>query len=549
MSIEKQHPTSETKSEKFYSSKQVPGPWDAIIIGSGASALTSGAMLAKAGKRVLLLEQHFQPGGYTHTFRRKNYEWDVGLHYLGKAAQTSTWYHQLSALTENRIELEPFDTYTDEIYFPDFHIRMPHRYEDYQHRLQEAFPHEKKGIAQYFDQIRASRRSLQLFYGLNLLPKRITQLGRKTFGRKATAFALNTTEQVMSRFIRDEKLKAVLDAQWGNIGAPRQHCSFMIHAAMLGNFLEGGAEYPIGGSRVFSHELGRVITAHGGHIRTKAKVAKLIVDKNKIGGVQLESGEELRSDIVISSIGVFNTYLNLLNDITGCQAEVNEARRLPAGYEYINLFIGFKQSPADFGLGKGNTWIHPQWDTATDEPTWNVKNIKENPNPRTLFFSSSSLRDPSLLQSSHSGFNGQIVSAVDYGTFSNWADSKWNKRSDQYYDLKDAVSDRLMTLLNDKYPGVKEATDYMELGTTLSYDHFCNSHKGIPYGLASSPARFKSMLTRPTTPIKNLYLCGQDMVMPGVPAAVGSANLCCALILKKNIGGYWAQKGRKLNKL
>jgi all-trans-retinol 13,14-reductase len=104
-----------------------------------------------------------------------------------------------------------------------------------------------------------------------------------------------------------------------------------------------------------------------------------------------------------------------------------------------------------------------------------------------------------------------------------------------------------MTILDKKYPGIKNALDYTELGTSLTYDHFCNSHRGIPYGLSSTPERFKTHLSRPTTPLKNLFLCGQDMVMPGVPAAVGSANLCCALILRKNIGGYWTKKGRRMN--
>ena len=55
------------------------GPWDAIVIGSGMGGMTSAAVLAKLGQRVLVLEQHVIPGGFTQTFRRPGHHWDVEL--------------------------------------------------------------------------------------------------------------------------------------------------------------------------------------------------------------------------------------------------------------------------------------------------------------------------------------------------------------------------------------------------------------------------------------------------------------------------------------
>jgi all-trans-retinol 13,14-reductase len=162
-----------------------------------------------------------------------------------------------------------------------------------------------------------------------------------------------------------------------------------------------------------------------------------------------------------------------------------------------------------------------------------------------LFFSSSSLRDPDIGNRKHNGFNGQIVSAVKTGSFDKWKDTRWKHRDEEYYALKEAISERLMSLLDEKYPGIKDNVTYMELGTTPTYDHFTASHGGIPYGLASEPARYKSLITRPMTPVKNLFVCGQDLIMPGVPAAVGSANLCCSLILRGNAAAKWTKKGRR----
>ena len=66
-----------------YKSEMTNENWDAIIIGSGISGLTAGRLLSDAGQKVLILEKHFKFGGYTHTFKRNNYEWDVGIHYIG----------------------------------------------------------------------------------------------------------------------------------------------------------------------------------------------------------------------------------------------------------------------------------------------------------------------------------------------------------------------------------------------------------------------------------------------------------------------------------
>lgn len=72
--------------------------YDAIIIGSGAGGLTAAVALARAGKKVLVLEQHDRPGGWTHSFTLEGYRFSPGAHYIGDlqeaadcAAFTMAW--------------------------------------------------------------------------------------------------------------------------------------------------------------------------------------------------------------------------------------------------------------------------------------------------------------------------------------------------------------------------------------------------------------------------------------------------------------------------
>ena len=65
---------SDLQSEKF----------DVIIIGSGMSGLTTAALLAQNNFKVLVLEKHFKVGGFTHTFKRKQYEWDLSLIHISE---------------------------------------------------------------------------------------------------------------------------------------------------------------------------------------------------------------------------------------------------------------------------------------------------------------------------------------------------------------------------------------------------------------------------------------------------------------------------------
>ena len=103
-----------------YTSKVKNEIFDVIIIGSGMSGLTTAALLAQHNYRVLVIEKHFKVGGFTHTFKRKQFEWDVGIHYIGEVHNKKTHTRKLfDRVTGEKLQWAKMDDNYVRIIFPD----------------------------------------------------------------------------------------------------------------------------------------------------------------------------------------------------------------------------------------------------------------------------------------------------------------------------------------------------------------------------------------------------------------------------------------------
>ena len=124
---------------------------------------------------------------------------------------------------------------------------------------------------------------------------------------------------------------------------------------------------------------------------------------------------------------------------------------------------------------------------------------------------------------------------ASYEWFAHWEGTRWKRRSADYDDFKAELAARLQADLEKYVPAVAGKVDFAELSTPLSTRHFMNYEQGEAYGLAATPARFQARSLSARTPVKNLYLGGQDVATLGVTGALFGGVIAASAAVGKNL--------------
>ena len=129
---------------------------DYLIVGSGLSALTFGALMANSGKTVQVLEAHEHPGGFGHTFTMaKKYTFNAQFHYVWDCGEGQTVNRVLKKLgLEKDVTFERYDPDGfDHMRMPGYAIDIPSEPEELIRRLSDLFPDHSQGIRQFVNEV------------------------------------------------------------------------------------------------------------------------------------------------------------------------------------------------------------------------------------------------------------------------------------------------------------------------------------------------------------------------------------------------------------
>jgi len=136
-----------------------------VLIGSGMGGLTTAALLSELGWKVCVLEQHYTAGGYTHSYNRDGYEWDVGVHYIGDVGTKTRTRRMFDFLSDGKLEWAPMDAEYDRFYVGDKVFSAIAGKQAFRDNLVKTFPKEEQAIDRYMELLAEVGCAVETQYG------------------------------------------------------------------------------------------------------------------------------------------------------------------------------------------------------------------------------------------------------------------------------------------------------------------------------------------------------------------------------------------------
>lgn len=496
--------------------------WDVIIIGSGISGLTTAILLAKKGKKVLVLEGHYKAGGFTHTYKKNGFEFDSGVHYVGDVHNlnhpTGKIFHYIS---DGQIKWNKMSSAYDKVIFDntnekyDFVEGIDNNIDN----LLRYFPKEKSSICRYYKEILSVESQIPYYSIEKALKRKSGSIASRFLSKKFINHAKLSTKEVLDSITNNEKLKSVLAGQWGTYGLPPEYSSFANHAIVVSHFMDGGS-YPVGGSEEIAKSIYDNLKKNNGEIVTKAKVVSINQKNKVIKGVTLENGHEIYAPVVVSSAGVIQTFNKLLNNDAKNEMGLMKIKSVRPGLSFVSLNIGAKSDFEFLKKENGNLWVFESSDHLSNYNKI-IKNEIGDIFP-VSFITFPSNKDPDYIIRNKNKMNINISAFANYSITEKWDGTTPMKRGVGYNEFKQEIQVKLLNTVLKYCPDLRGNIEYLDTSTPLTSKHFMNSSLGEMYGIQGTSAKYMEKWLRPDTPIKGLYLTGQDILSNGILGAMFS---------------------------
>ena len=508
----------------------MPNDFDAIVIGSGLGGLTAAAYLAKGGMRPLVLEQHFAPGGNAQTFRRKRmYDFDVGLHYIGDCGPRGLFPTMMKQLDiADRVEFVPMDQDGFDTYLaPDLKFRAPAGWERYQQRLDETFPQEQQAIARYIDTLRSVA---GVFTGSPARGQPTTELVGKHWSQC-------TLGEVFDALELSDRLRHILAGQGGNYAAPPSRAALGMHALMTEHYMRG-AYFIRGGARPLVGGLTDVIEDGGGELRLRQRVKRVIVEDDKAVGVQTTKGEEIRAPLVVSNADAKRTFLEMVGEQHLSRALVERVQAYRMALPLFVIYLAMEVDPSELGYPATNLALLPAYNMEEQYALCYEGRIPDRP---PVFMSIASLKDPVSPNLAPRGYTNLQVMTLAPAELSTWGVSQGPgsaptkaayRHTSDYEAAKHEMERRMLSVVEEMLPGFVRNVVWQECATPLTQERFTLSSGGTSYGLEHTPDQYMTARVALQTELPGLWMVGANAIFGhGIAGTMMSGRAAAAAIL------------------
>ncbi|MFW2331996.1 MAG: phytoene desaturase family protein, partial [Nitrospinota bacterium] len=481
-------------------SETADAKYDAVVIGSGLGGLTAAALLAKRGKKVLLIEQSVMAGGCAVTFKRKQYKMEASLHEMdgfGLHDYKATILKELNLFDKVKFlkvpEFYRFIAKNNEFIFPN-------DLEEAIRLLIDKFPDEKDGILKFFKIVLAIRKEIHRImpiYGwlqTLLMPFMPLIAPRVVF----YTYTKQTVGHLLDSLIKNEDLKLILTANIAYYHDDPYHTSLLYFSAGQGGYYSLGGYFVQGGSSNLSDCMVNIIEKAGGLALLRTTVSKIIVENGAAIGVEYFHNKK-RAEIKkvfapnIIANGAIDNIAAMLPDVEKSKIK-KLTNNLKLSTSFFNVYIGFKTALKELGSKHYSTII----DSADQKTMADITSEEEsNPYDKCRFtFIDYSQIDSKLAPD---GMSVGTITIADHI-------SRWDSLTDEDYKRKkEEVAQILLKRLERVIPGICSAIDYYEVATPKTIQRYTMNPQGVVYGFAQIPEQIGLFRIKNRSPVKNLY--------------------------------------------
>ncbi len=514
-----------TKLESFHWPAPVvgrggPGPeLDVAVVGAGIGGLTSAALLADAGLKVAVYEQHVVPGGFCHTFLRKAqfsgqpcvYRFDAGPHDFSGVWPGGPLTSVLERLSvADRISWRRLD---HTFRFNGVSVDVPRDWQAYGLELARLFPGSAQGFESLFIDIRAIYDAMfATGVGRAGIPGMPSTVDEMLAFPRAHPFAFNWLErpfgELVGKHIADPDAQKILNALTGYISDGSEILTCAQMAPLFGYFIHGGF-YPMGGSGRFADILTEAIEERGGVVQLKSPVQRISVENGRATGLVLANGAPVPAKAVISNADLKRACL----DMVGAQhlakdfvASLNRAEPACSAF-LVQLGVDF--------VPDTNPTLHVEGDPS-------------------IGISILSLADPSAAPVGHATMS--LICLLSHEDAASWfpdqaprtsvEDLSELRRSPGYLARKKDMGDRMIRAAESVFPNLSSHIVHRSEASPVTFARYDWTSSGAIYGV-SRQGRIKGS----RGPLPGLYIAGSATHGAGIEAAVISGALAAESLL------------------
>lgn len=473
-------------------------PHTVCIIGGGMSGLFTGALLAKNGYKVTILEKNHIIGGGLQSFRRGDAVFNTGMQAFCGYDKGFALYHLFNyfGFDKESLHVVPLDKEAQEIVWldTDHCYHLPKTREKYEAYLISQFPHQVQGIHDLLDDIYEIGSTFDYFW-LHPMQRHEATVG----------YAVITARQLLEKHLSDERLVQLFEYVGMHLGYNLSVLPATELGMILNLYIEGGWRLA-GGNIQLADQLSSFIVANNGCVLNNAEVCKVEAENKKIVRVEVKDGRLFEADMFVCAIPpktflqmtdseIFRsvTYERILDFNNDSSCYICHARLKPNRVKYRNSLIFLPVREKDKSLPHYISMLTPP---ALNQGEW----------AQTV----------------------EILCYIRYNEFKQWENTITGKRGEAYEQKKELLAQQMISYLSQFYSELSEAIEQVYVSSPLTIRDYYSNPDGAVYAQQGLFAPVK-------TKASNLFLTGQAVQYQGLFGVATTSIATVEIILSRSL--------------